>query len=257
MPLFLNDGAMHYFAHIPKAGGSSVERFIAETLGTPFLINDRYWSRRAVERWTRTSPQHILWSDLVTMVPEALIASAFAVTRHPVARAASAFNYRVARAEIPVGQSFEAWFERGARAYARNGFIYDNHLVPQHRFVPEDAATWRLEDGLGHALAAIARRFGAAPPADGVLENPTPKGPSPLVARTEPMARRTKDELAEFYRDDFHRFDYDPRMDVEIPLFVPARATAAATLRSRLRAQTERMEAAAIRSGGRWLHDFR
>ncbi len=257
MPLFLHDGAMHYFAHIPKAGGSSVERFIAEALGTPFLINRQFLSRPAVERWSRTSPQHILWSDLVTLVPEELIASAFAITRHPVARAASAYNYRVARADIPVGQSFEAWFERAAATYARRGFIYDSHLVPQHRFVPEDAATWRLEDGLGQALAAIAVRFGVAAPAAPIRENRTPKQRSPLVAGAEPMTQRTKDRIAEFYRDDFHRFDYDPRMDVEIPLLVPARATARAALRSRLRGQKDRVEAAAIRGGARWLHDFR
>ena len=174
MPLFLHGGAIHHFAHIPKAGGSSIRLFVEKRLGTPFLVDTTYWNDPPQARWSRSSPQHLLWEDLVRMVPREIVASVFAVTRHPVTRAASAYNYRVSRQEVCVGDGFESWFERGLAVRGRGGYVFDNHIEPQHRFVPPEAETWRLEDGLDAALAALARRFGVEPIAQAAVANRTP-----------------------------------------------------------------------------------
>lgn len=175
MPSLALPDRLIWFAHCPKAGGTSVERVMVERWGD--RVGHLHWGW---DRWWRrggwrlasppNSPQHLVWADALAALPTPPDA-VFALVREPGARMASehAFQRRHRRgtragralAYLP----FSFWLRLMLATARLNPHAFDNHLRPQADFVPEGAAVFRLEDGLGAALDWLAAATGAALPA--------------------------------------------------------------------------------------------
>ncbi|SLN33305.1 Sulfotransferase family protein [Roseivivax jejudonensis] len=196
MPLYRFDTALICFVHVPKTGGSSLEKALRAMGGVQAMHCGKAMP------YTRCTPQHMHAAVLDVFAPEALTDLRLAVVRHPFDRLRS--EYRMRRAgEIARGRpapDFDSWVERVFERYARNPYVHDNHVRPQTAFVTETTTVFRFEDGLEAPLEEIARRVGcpAAP-----LGHERRSDPVEITASDETVAR-----IETFYAHDYRRFGY-------------------------------------------------
>ncbi len=173
MPSLTLDDRLIWFAHCPKAGGTSVEQAMVARWG-PAVGHlhwgwDRWWHRGG---WQvadpPNSPQHLTWTDAQAVLPRAPDA-VFALVRDPAARLLSEYRWqRACRRGTWAGRRlarlpFSLWLRLMLATARINAHAFDNHLRPQADFVPEGAAVFRLEDGLGPALDWLQKAAGSAP----------------------------------------------------------------------------------------------
>ncbi|SET42167.1 sulfotransferase family 2 domain-containing protein [Oceanicella actignis] len=216
MPYALHEGRVIFFAHVPKAGGSSVEDHMAARFG-PLGLLDRGWMQGWIDgRWRdgglAVSPQHLAAADLRGLLPRTPDA-AFAVVRDPVARIVSEYRFQ-ARASRPLSRprlarlGFDVWLRATLAAARRDPRVFDNHIRPQSDIVPEGARVFRLEDGLD-AVAEWLDQVAGPPP-----QGQTPGGRIGHALRsTGAPIRPGRAELAliaRFYARDYARFGYPP-----------------------------------------------
>lgn len=229
MPILLINGALHYFAHVPKCAGSSVKDHLVARFGAMALTDGAFAKLAEGARWTRTSPDHVDWATLTRMVPADWFASVFAISRHPVARVVSAFHFQqeVEKA-VPADTGFDAWLADGLSRMADDPFLYDNHLRPQVDFMPEDAAVFPVEAGLDALVTHLDTLSGDT------------SGPRQIGGRNvrasrgaEAKAQPSDASLAlieQAYAADFARFGY--RIDSPLPEGVTAEVAAPVQSRS-------------------------
>jgi hypothetical protein len=207
------NGQLIYFAHCPKAGGTSVERFMVDRWGASVRLLGWGWDRRWAGRGEQagevpSSPQHYVWEDARRALPRAPDA-VFTVVRDPVARMVSEYRYqREGRLTGPFGRpvrrlGFSAWLRLMFALADRNPYTHDNHFRPQAAFLPaEGARVFRLEDGLQPVLTWLAERAGEPPPKE--VPHDLGAGSGPRVAPT-PEDRAL---IAQRFDQDYRRFGY-------------------------------------------------
>jgi hypothetical protein len=208
MPLVRIGSDIHYFAHVPKCGGSSVENYLTARFGSLALVNTRYLSRPEPQRWTKSSPQHMTLDALGGLIPADWIASSFAVVRHPVKRLISAFQYQVEKeGTVSALWTVDDWFDDWLGRADAQPFLYDNHLRPMSDLVPADAAAFRLEDGMAGLVAHLDALAGNSQGPREIAHENARKGKSPAHAVTPTDATLTR--IAAYYAEDFRRYGYD------------------------------------------------
>ena len=213
MPSVEIRGTLIYFAHCPKAGGTSVERFMVERWGSAVGLLGWGWDRKWAREGERAgeiscSPQHLVWEDARRVLPRAPD-HVFTVVRDPVARMVSEYLYQAeGRLTGPAGRpvrrlGFPAWLRLMLETAGRNPFTHDNHFRAQVEFVPPDGASvFRLEDGLEPVLRWLCAVAGEAPP-EALPHDLKAGGPR----RPEPSAE-DRALIQKHFRADYDRFGY-------------------------------------------------
>lgn len=218
MPIVRIDDKLHYYAHVPKCGGSSVEAYLRTRFGSLAFLDTRYLSQDESLRWTRSSPQHLALADFQRLVPPDWIATSFAVVRHPLHRLVSAFQFQVeVEGTVAPIWTIDEWFDDWLQKSATHPFLYDGHLRPQSDLIPQDATIFRLEDGLDAIIAHLDRLAGKAEgPRMIAVENVRKKTAGPEASRDRP-SEATLQKIAAYYAEDFRRFGYDPAQTAKPP----------------------------------------
>jgi hypothetical protein len=215
MPIFRIGDKLHYYAHVPKCAGSSVEAYLARRFGPLAFVNTRFLSDPEASRWTKSSPQHLPLDAFHKLIPEDWIASSFAVVRHPVKRLVSAFRFQV-EVEKTVAPlwSIDEWFDDWLKRKDTEPFGYDNHIRPMADLIPADAAHFQMEAGLDPVVAHLDRLAGNKEgERDIAPENVRKKKMAGDAQRLTPSPE-TLARIADYYAEDFSRFGY--RID-EVP----------------------------------------
>lgn len=211
MPSLTLSDRLIWFAHCPKAGGTSVEQFMVEIWGDK--VGHLHWGW---DLWWRgggwrvanppNSPQHLVWEDALSgleRTPDVV----FAVVRDPVARMASEHRWQArGRRGTRLGKAlarlpFSLWLRVMLRVARWNAHAYDNHLRPQADFVPGHARVFRLEDGLDPVARWLGEATGAGRPAGGI-PHAIPTGRAATVAPADAAL------IAEVFAVDYARFGY-------------------------------------------------
>ncbi len=209
MPIFRIGDKLHYYAHVPKCAGTSVEHYLARRFGSLAFLNTRYLSDPAPQRWTKSSPQHLSLDAFRKLVPEDWIASSFAVVRHPLKRLVSAFQFQV-EVEKTVAPlwTIDEWFDDWLKRKDAEPFLYDNHIRPMADLVPADAAYFQMEAGLDPVVAhldRLAENTGGERTiaAENVRKKKMAGDADRLTPSPDTLAR-----IADYYAEDFRRFGY-------------------------------------------------
>ena len=212
MPSLSLDDRLIWFAHCPKAGGTSVEQAMVahwgDAVGQLHWGWDRWWRRGG---WRvadpPNSPQHLTWKDAEAVLPRAPDA-VFTLVRDPAARMASEYHWQRRHrrgtwggrllAHLP----FSLWLRLMLATARINPHAFDNHVRPQADFVPEGAVVFRLEDGLRPVLAWLGR----------ITEKPLATAPPHALAggkgRSGAPAAADLARIAAAYAVDYARFGY-------------------------------------------------
>ena len=201
MPIFRVNGATVHFAHVPKAGGTSVERWLREHGDETFHAN-------RVGHGLPCVPQHFHAELLRYLFGDGWFDFSFAIVRHPETRLLSEYNYRMTHgrqlhSRLPA-PSLARWVRKTVRVYRRDPYVYGNHIRPQHEFLLPETEVFRLEDGLDSAIRAVADRLSVPAPSAVPFEN-----------RSEPVTEGVDDRTARaveaLYAMDYARFGYERR----------------------------------------------
>ena len=223
MPLFRANGQICYFAHVPKCAGQTVEAHLRARFGPLALIDNRYHSVRPLHRVMRCSPQHLAVEHLGRLVPLEWIEHSFAVVRHPIDRFVSAYNYVVANSEnISATMGPEEWFDRSQRLAKYEPFHNDNHLRPADDLVPEGAAAFKLEEGLGQVGDWLDRTFGPSDKVSGFGHRNHSAKETTEIREGDGLSDAFAARLFDYYARDFDRFGYERTIPGHIKLLKPA-----------------------------------
>lgn len=155
MPIFTRDERAVLFVHVPKTGGTTIERLLREAgWESGFRASPKTHPNQI--RLYRVSPQHYHAALLEQTVRLDRFEAIFLVTRDPLARWRSEYAMRNKRAEGGgTASHVEEWTRRTLRRAGRNPSVLDNHVRPQHEFLVPGARVLRLEDGMATVVRAL------------------------------------------------------------------------------------------------------
>lgn len=126
MPIFFKDQLAMFFSHVPKTGGSYVER-IARLNGWRVLLHEPELEPNALPGLKR-SPQHLPWAISKTLVDKTHFSKMAMIYRDPFERFCSEFFWL--KTKLP-----ELSVDRFTRDFLANRFEssynFDAHLSPQ------------------------------------------------------------------------------------------------------------------------------
>lgn len=109
MPFFLHAGRLQHFAHVPKCGGTSVEKALETRFGPLAFFDGEHFRRDPVRRFARSSPQHMTAEVTELYIPRHFRGSSFALVRHPLSRFISAYHHAQRRGRLPACVTPESW----------------------------------------------------------------------------------------------------------------------------------------------------
>ena len=208
MPVFRKDGRAVLFVHVPKAGGSSLERLFAVS-GWTTGYRDPKVGAGTMNSLRRVSPQHMHRPLLEDTFRLDRFDAVFMTVREPLARFRSEYAMRNSERVSASAADVEAWFDLAFAQYRRNSCVYDNHLRPQWEFHLPGSHVHRLEDGLEAVVSDLNTRWGLdlkpLSEVPRVLDRKEQSGIASSEVRLSPgLERRLRTEYAE----DFLRFGY-------------------------------------------------
>ena len=153
MPIFRTTNKDILFIHIPKAGGTSVEKFFyANQFAVLFIdhAGNKAQYMNSLNNLTKCSPQHMHGDLLKSYFDLSKFSSIFMMVRHPVEKIVSEYNYRMKITKIEKKKNIEinTWINEAIQACSSNPYIYDNHLRPQWHFLLDNCKVFKLEDGM-------------------------------------------------------------------------------------------------------------
>ena len=221
MPSLTLSDRLIWFAHCPKAGGTSVEHFMVARWGD--AVGHLHWGW---DLWWRdggwrvadppNSPQHLIWEDALVRLerpPDAV----FAVVRDPVARLTSEHRWqRRGRRGTWIGKfvatlPFSFWLRLMLAVVRSNPHAFDNHLRPQDDFIPATARVFHLEDGLDQVATWLTKTAG-----EGVPEESFPHALS--TGASQPVVASDARRIAAAFAADYARFGYELSCHQHAPL---------------------------------------
>lgn len=220
MPSLTLSDRLIWFAHCPKAGGTSVEQFMVarwgDAVGHLHWGWDLWWRRGG---WRLAdppnSPQHLVWDDAAAALPRRPD-TIFAMVRDPVARMASEHRWqRRGRRGTLAGKAlawlpFPLWIRLMLATARHHPHAFDNHFRPQADFIPPEAHVFRLEDGLVPVLDWLAEAAGDAggeTAAHTAIPHAIPTGKRTPVGAGEAVL------IGRAFAVDYRRFGYAPPRD--------------------------------------------
>ena len=153
MPIFRTINKDILFVHIPKAGGTSVEKFFHANQFTVLFIDhagNKTQYMNSLNNLTKCSPQHMHADLLKSYFDLSKFSSIFMMVRHPVDRIVSEYNYRMKIAKIEKKNNVEinTWINQTIQACSSDPYIHDNHLRPQWHFLLDNCKAFKLEDSM-------------------------------------------------------------------------------------------------------------
>lgn len=152
MPLFkVNDRIIH-FVHIPKTGGTSIEKWFSEKYPS-LLLNGKLEGVPSTLQHLDAKQYTKLFGDWPDFE--------FTVVRNPYDRLISAYRWRYSRAAkagsyVP---PFKLWLLFKMRVSLRDPRIDDNFYLPQVEFLRDKTLVYKFENGLDAVMGDFRERL--------------------------------------------------------------------------------------------------
>jgi len=201
----LKDDRAVLFVHVPKAGGTTLERLFTDS-GWTMRYRTTWRSNPEVFRLLRVSPQHYHGALLEELFKLDRFEHIFQVCRDPIHRFRSEFAMRNKTLTEADASTVEAWADEQFGLYATNPYLLDNHLRPQVDFLVPGVEVYRLEDGMKEIVDDLNGRYdmGLSTQIRHRLRSENHGLPSSAVEISDSLQAH----LHEFYAADFERFGY-------------------------------------------------
>lgn len=203
MPIYRIQGKSVLFIHVPKTGGTSVEKYLRQQ-GPEGLHNQgtKLVKPASGGAFSSNVPlQHFHAELLQAVFAPGFFDYAFIIVRDPVERMRSAYLHSRALGRPEGLLSFDAWARLMLPLASRLPYLRNNHLRPQVEFECFGAEVFRFEQGIAAIMAAVAGRLGLEPPAEVPHER---RGTGAAL----PVSASTREYLRAHFGLDCARFGY-------------------------------------------------
>jgi len=209
MPIFTRGERAVLFVHVPKTGGTTIERMMVRA-GWAMAMRSTPTADPTFFRFHRISPQHYHADLLRRLLRLGRFEAVFMLVRDPVARFRSEYAMRVKEPRLGGAEAVGSWLDRKLEEYAANPAVHDNHLRPQHDFLLPQAHVLRLEDGMERIVADLNDRLDLGLASDGPIPRHMSSGAAGRLASGDvEVDDAVRARLRQFYARDFTAFGYD------------------------------------------------
>lgn len=201
MPVFERNSDRVLFIHVPKTGGTSIEKLFVDN-GWRMSFFDG-GGERSINPVLKCSPQHFHAEMISSLFDVSAFEAVFMLVREPSNRLVSEFNWRKKHGLIGSDSDCNNWIQEAVLGYEDNSFVLDNHVRPQCQFELPEARVFRLEDGLSDVVKWLSKTLDVEFSGGEVWEM---KSSESGAATVNCLAESTLCLLREFYSDDYTRF---------------------------------------------------
>jgi len=206
MPIFTKDNKHFLFVHIPKTGGTSMEKLFHRSGWSISYVD--FGGQGSLNPLRHCSPQHMHREILQSQFALNKFDEIFMMVRNPYDRFCS--EYCWANQSNVGAPPLEVWAKRAFEAYAGNNYILDNHLRPQSEFHIPGATVYKLEQGFDAIIRDLEKRHNIKLVNEDIreLSRSSIRGSSHSEIKPDQTVKRL---INRHYREDFKRFDYKAR----------------------------------------------
>jgi hypothetical protein len=199
MPIFKDRSKEILFIHIPKTGGTTIERWLGASM-------NMYFHTVGKPSAMKITPQHMTIEDMILLFGGYQWDYSFAIVRDPYERIISEYFYRTQMAVELYGErpNFSRWVIENLNQYRKNTFVLDNHLRPQYHFVNDKVEIYRFESGLDQIVKKLSSEIGTQPPSKLSRHNASER--KEVIFSNEAL-----EAVNEIYKNDFDYFGYAMR----------------------------------------------
>lgn len=214
MPVFSRGDKTIFFIHIPKSGGSSIER-IGREFGWSESFSVRGKPLKDVAYYKATL-QHLHADLLCRLFNLEEFDSIFTVVRNPFSRLKSEYYWQLSQGITKL--DVEPWIYDSFNKYKDNHFIHDNHIRPQVAFLPKcnKLKIFKLEeDGVKKAKELFIKQ---SPGNSGfnfvskvifsILTKNKKEKYSVKNSKVEEKFQKHYDDIVKFYKEDYEKLSY-------------------------------------------------
>lgn len=207
MPVYRREGRAVLFIHVPKTGGTSVERLFKAGGWEPSYLDTKAGAG-SMNSLRRCSPQHMHGALLQSLLRLHRFDLIFTVVRDPLARFRSEYAWRSRKLDDASAraEAVDKWLQKALASYRENPYHLGNHLRPQHEFLVPGATVLRLEDGLAQGLKGLSDAHDLGLEGEPARFKNSEAGP--VKSRDVEVSAKTRSLLRRFYRRDFSTFGY-------------------------------------------------
>ncbi|MFN4874307.1 MAG: sulfotransferase family 2 domain-containing protein [Sphingobacteriales bacterium] len=184
------------YIHIPKTGGSSIERYLSmhgslQLTGSVRIHGLSYCG------------QHLHAKALNSIKAADGHDWIFTIVRHPVARLISEYRYQMRKPGwLRSRLSFSSWLTCALARRAIYPWYRANHFRPQHEFILPGTEIMRFEDGIDACLQRIAKKLEIPEPTTSIREKSS-SIQIPIMLTPSILAR-----IKQAYAGDYMDFGY-------------------------------------------------
>ncbi len=205
MPFVEADGKRILFIHIPKTGGTSIEKWLGSK--GPIMFRSI-----GIPPQHRTTPQHFTYNDLSHLFGDEYFDYSFAIVRNPFNRFVCEYKMRALEARRGIwGQApaFALWSETVVEAYRSNRWFLDNHLRPQWEFISKRVRVFKYEEGLDKIVQKVCEEVSIPAPSDALGRHMSTDEFSDVIDWDVKEITAVKN----LYRQDFDMFGYSAEFE--------------------------------------------
>ena len=215
MTLFIKNSHSVLFLHVPKCGGSSIDKLFK---------NNGYFAilemRGIPPQDCLVAPQHQTSANLKSMINIKKLKDSFIVVRNPYERIVSEYNWQFKDTEACKKPDINDWIIKSLKKATTDPNDSDNHFRTCIDFIDIDVPCniFKLEDGLEFVVEFFLREQGSIDE----IQIPIEKGAKYFthnIYKPE-LSSVAMEAINEFYKDDFKAFDYKPYGKLETTDFL-------------------------------------
>jgi len=154
MPIITTEEKSFLFIHIPKTGGTTIEKTIMKS--DNFKLYYRTSAGMPINKLTFCTPQHFQADLLRQIFNLKKLSGIFTIVRNPYDRIKSEYAMRNKDIKNIKGHIVFHWLSKKIEIFkTTNPYVNDNHIRPQHEFILPSIKIFKLEDGMEKVISSL------------------------------------------------------------------------------------------------------
>jgi len=207
MPIITTEDKSFLFIHIPKTGGTTIEKTIMKS--NDHKLYYRTSAGMPINKFTICTPQHFQADLLRQIFKIKAFSGVFTIVRNPYDRIKSEYAMRNKKLENIKGNVVYEWLSSKVEKFkTTDPYVNDNHIRPQHEFILPNTKIFKLEDGMESIFKSLKEYWNLNFEYDPEFKVMTSHKVSGYPSSEVELNADSMNLINEFYKRDFTLFGY-------------------------------------------------